>query len=46
VTNQLSAAGIVYKQKFDDLLDEALIDARFSSQAVDKFKRMISFMPQ
>lgn len=41
VTNHLSAGGIIYKQKFDDLLDEALIDARFSSQAVDKFKRMI-----
>jgi hypothetical protein len=45
VTGHLSAGGVIYKEKFDFLLNEALIDARFSSQAVDKFNRMIQFMP-
>ena len=31
VTSQLSAGGIIFKDKFESLFNEAFIDARFSS---------------
>ena len=41
VTNLLSSDGGIFRSKFISLLEEALLDARFNSAAVQKFNTII-----